>query len=420
MYTKANQLAGVWPGGFWKHAWPPLICILQISDLGTNEERTVLEKAEGFGCHRQKSRPPEADVDLVLPTLEVAIGDDFELSLGFNNRSDQRRVVEAYISGNVVYYTGVSSAEFLLREPKVAMEPNESGRSLSSLFSNKIRIPCPTLLSSWPVCRCERVGPGWVEEVHEAPGGTSQPSFHRHWKGQGDRANRHGHESGHSAQSQTQRQGLLPSASSAAFVISWLRPFMLFTSAVTSGVRCEQSEWGDDGDRGVHQPLLLRPGRGLHSHGRSWRLDAQIQILQVSSISIFTSHPFYNFAEPNRVLAGFSLIPKSSSLTWTEFFVPKRAGPTRVFATLDCPALRQVQGEASLTIEPWGTAADYRLVHASIRLVYASISDCRHTFPAFGCFLLLLELDFALKELLVVVKPELFDWAIWVISYFSA
>lgn len=137
-----------------------MICILQISDLGTNEERTVLEKAEGFGCHRQKSRPPEADVDLVLPTLEVAIGDDFELSLGFNNRSDQRRVVEAYISGNVVYYTGVSSAEFLLREPKVAMEPNESGWSLSSPFSNKIRIRCPTLLSSWPVCRCERVGPG--------------------------------------------------------------------------------------------------------------------------------------------------------------------------------------------------------------------------------------------------------------------
>lgn len=94
-----------------------------------------MEKAEGFGCHREKSRPPEADVDLVLPSLEVAIGDDFELSLGFNNRSDQPRVVEAYVSGNVVYYTGVSSAEFLLKEPTVAMEPNESGRSLCSLLS---------------------------------------------------------------------------------------------------------------------------------------------------------------------------------------------------------------------------------------------------------------------------------------------
>lgn len=99
-----------------------------------------MEKAEGFGCHREKSRPAEADVDLVLPTLEAAIGNDFELSLEFKNRSDQRRVVEAYISGNVVYYTGVSSAEFMLREPTVTMEPNESGRSLSSFFSNKILI----------------------------------------------------------------------------------------------------------------------------------------------------------------------------------------------------------------------------------------------------------------------------------------
>lgn len=59
-----------------------------------------------------------------------------------------------------------------------------------------------------------------------------------------------------------------------------------------------------------------------------------------------------NFTSRVLVLAGSSLIPKGSSLIWTEFFVPKRAGATRLFATLDCPALRQVQGETSLTIEP--------------------------------------------------------------------
>lgn len=70
----------------------------------------------------------------------------------------------------------------------------------------------------------------------------------------------------------------------------------------------------------------------------------------MSCISIIIIH--YARFTSTVVLAGFSLIPKSSSLTWTEFFVPKRAGATRVFATLDCPALRQVQGEASLIIEP--------------------------------------------------------------------
>lgn len=120
---------------------PPLI-LFRLTDLGTSEERTVLEKAEGFGCHREKSRPPEADVDLVLPTLEVPVGQDFELSLEFVNRSDQRRVVEAYISGNVVFYTGVTSAEFMLREPEVTMKPNESGRSLFFSLNNKIAIRC--------------------------------------------------------------------------------------------------------------------------------------------------------------------------------------------------------------------------------------------------------------------------------------
>lgn len=74
------------------------------------------------------------------------------------------------------------------------------------------------------------------------------------------------------------------------FLASACALFMLFTSVVTSGVWREQSERRDDGDRGVHQPLLLRPGRSLHPHGRSWGHVAQIQILQVSCISFIVIH----------------------------------------------------------------------------------------------------------------------------------
>lgn len=90
------------------------------------EERTVLEKAEQYGCQREKSNPPQADVDLVLPTVEVRVGDDFELTLELVNRSDQRRVVDAYISGTVVYYTGVTSSEFLFRDRTLTIGPNKS------------------------------------------------------------------------------------------------------------------------------------------------------------------------------------------------------------------------------------------------------------------------------------------------------
>lgn len=99
---------------------------MQSSNTGSAEERTVLQKAEEYGCTREKSSPPLADVDLVLPTLEITVGDDFELNLEFINRSDERRTVDAYISGTVVYYTGVTSSEFLFRTPTVTIGPNKS------------------------------------------------------------------------------------------------------------------------------------------------------------------------------------------------------------------------------------------------------------------------------------------------------
>ena len=51
------------------------------SPAGSAEERTVLEKAEQYGCQRQRVEPPPADMELILPALEVRVGDDFELIL---------------------------------------------------------------------------------------------------------------------------------------------------------------------------------------------------------------------------------------------------------------------------------------------------------------------------------------------------
>lgn len=96
------------------------------SSVGSAEERTVLEKAEQYGCQRETSSLPQADVDLILPTIEVRVGDDFELTLELINHSDQRRRVDAYISGTVVYYTGVTSSEFLFRDRTLTIGPNKS------------------------------------------------------------------------------------------------------------------------------------------------------------------------------------------------------------------------------------------------------------------------------------------------------
>lgn len=65
-------------------------------------------------------------MDVILPSLEISVGDNFELGLEFVNHSVQTRTVEAYVSGSVVYYTGVSGNEFLFKSPTVSIQAQKS------------------------------------------------------------------------------------------------------------------------------------------------------------------------------------------------------------------------------------------------------------------------------------------------------
>ncbi|XP_036406645.1 coagulation factor XIII A chain [Megalops cyprinoides] len=95
---------------------------------GTDEERTVTEKADGYGVTRQKDTSAQADVHLELLAQEVSVGDDFQLTLEFKNNSGNRHTVNAYVNGYVVYYTGVTSDEVKSKTLKVTVEPWQSQR----------------------------------------------------------------------------------------------------------------------------------------------------------------------------------------------------------------------------------------------------------------------------------------------------
>lgn len=82
----------------------------------------MLEKAEEFGCQRETSSLPQGDVDAEILNLDVRVGDDFNVTLQFNNRSEQRRSADVYITGTVVYYTGVPSGEVVFKTPKVTFK----------------------------------------------------------------------------------------------------------------------------------------------------------------------------------------------------------------------------------------------------------------------------------------------------------
>ncbi|KAG9345794.1 hypothetical protein JZ751_008939 [Albula glossodonta] len=90
---------------------------------GSTEERTVSDKAEEYGLCRQKVNLPETDVHLELLAQEVNVGDDFQLTLEFKNKSASRRTINAFVSGYVVYYTGVSSEEVKHKTLKITLDP---------------------------------------------------------------------------------------------------------------------------------------------------------------------------------------------------------------------------------------------------------------------------------------------------------
>nr|XP_046236903.1 coagulation factor XIII A chain [Scatophagus argus] len=238
---------------------------------GSKEERTVLEKAEEYGCKREKSNPSQADVDLVLPTLEVRMGDDFELSLEFINRSDQRRVVDTYISGNVVYYTGVTSSEFLFRNPTVTIGPNKSVKEMVTVESKNY------MKNLVEQANLHFIVTGKVKETGKIVTAMKVVTLHN--------------------------PTLTVTVSGVGKVNEEMMATVEFTNPFTFSLD------------GVY---IRMEGPGIMS-------------------------PKFKY---------YSLIPRGSSLTWTEYFIPLRAGSTRMIATLDCPALRQVHGQASVTIEP--------------------------------------------------------------------
>ncbi|XP_056090729.1 coagulation factor XIII A chain [Rhinichthys klamathensis goyatoka] len=238
---------------------------------GTPEERRVLEKAEEFGCQREKSSLPKGDVDVEILNLDVRVGDDFDVTLQFNNRSDQRRSADVYITGTVVYYTGVPSGEVVFKTPKVKLEPQQSKE--------------------------EKVSVRGVDYMHKL---VEQGNIH------------------FIATGKIKETGQIITAMK---VITMHNPKLIVT--VTGSPRVSEEmyvsvEFTNPFKFSLENVDLRMEGPGIMAF----------------------KHKLY------------SLISPGTSITWTETFSPRRAGSTKLMASLDCAALRQVYGETELTIQP--------------------------------------------------------------------
>uniref|UniRef100_A0A6Q2ZFI9 Transglutaminase-like domain-containing protein n=1 Tax=Esox lucius TaxID=8010 RepID=A0A6Q2ZFI9_ESOLU len=206
---------------------------------------------------------------LVMPLVEVRVGDSFELKLVLDNASDQARSVDMYVSGNVVYYTGVTSSEFLFKSPEMTLGPKKGRRV-------------------WPVA-CD-----YMRQLVE-------------------QANLH-----FIATGKVKETGQ---------IISAMRVVTLHTPKLSVEV---------SGQAKVGEKMLA-----IIKFTNPFKFNLEDVNVRVEGPGVMSpKHKHY------------SLVTPGSSLTWTEHFHPRRAGPTKLMASLDCAALRQVYGQVELAVEP--------------------------------------------------------------------
>uniref|UniRef100_A0A8C2TZI4 Coagulation factor XIII A chain n=3 Tax=Coturnix japonica TaxID=93934 RepID=A0A8C2TZI4_COTJA len=83
---------------------------------GSAEERLALETAVMYGVKKQTTQPstyqPQKDVEMDLQMQKAVLGSDFKVTIIFRNKSRNSYTATTYLSGNIVFYTGVTKSEF--------------------------------------------------------------------------------------------------------------------------------------------------------------------------------------------------------------------------------------------------------------------------------------------------------------------
>ncbi|XP_036622354.1 coagulation factor XIII A chain [Trichosurus vulpecula] len=94
---------------------------------GKEEERLALETALMYGAKKPLDTEGihqfKADIDMDFEVEKAVLGKDFKVSITFRNSTSRRYTATAYLSGNIVFYTGVAKSEFKNQTLDVKVEP---------------------------------------------------------------------------------------------------------------------------------------------------------------------------------------------------------------------------------------------------------------------------------------------------------
>ncbi|NXL88834.1 F13A factor, partial [Alectura lathami] len=99
---------------------------------GSEEERLALETAMMYGVKKTYKDMPDTtyqqqtDVEMELQLQKAVLGSDFKVTIIFRNKSRNSYTATTYLSGNIVFYTGVKKNEFKKHSFQAKLEPLSS------------------------------------------------------------------------------------------------------------------------------------------------------------------------------------------------------------------------------------------------------------------------------------------------------
>ncbi|KFO06680.1 Coagulation factor XIII A chain, partial [Balearica regulorum gibbericeps] len=97
---------------------------------GSAEERLALETAVMYGVKKQTTQDtvyqPQTDVEMEFQAQKAVLGSDFKVTITFRNKSRNYYTATTYLSGNIVFYTGVTKNEFKKNSFNAKLEPSSS------------------------------------------------------------------------------------------------------------------------------------------------------------------------------------------------------------------------------------------------------------------------------------------------------
>ncbi|XP_039546433.1 coagulation factor XIII A chain-like [Pimephales promelas] len=98
---------------------------------GSERDKQTMNNAENRGIPTRDYLPrTEAGVTIDLKAETIKIGDNFMLTMNVNNQTSQTCTINATISGSVAFYTGITSANFMLENKVATVNPQNTSKVL--------------------------------------------------------------------------------------------------------------------------------------------------------------------------------------------------------------------------------------------------------------------------------------------------